>query len=105
MRKYILYSLLLFVALNAFGHTGEVHSYMGTVTKLDDDGSFLLTKTDGKNVRVHVSKETRYVHADGRVAGRAELVTGRRVVVTLSKDGRTATSIKLAAVKPAVRKP
>ena len=99
MRKFVLYSLLLLVALNAFGHAGEVHKYMCTVTTLHDDGSFMLEKTDGKTMHVQVSKTTAYQHADGHVARRAEVVVGKRVVVTISKDGKTASLVKLAAAK------
>jgi len=97
MRKLVLYSLLLLVTLNAFGHAGEVHKYMGTVTTLHDDGSFMLKKTDGDTIHVAVAKTTVYLHADGRSATRAELVAGKRVVVTISKDGKTASTIKFAA--------
>ena len=104
MRKFILVSLLLLVALNAFGHAGEVHTYMGTVTALHDDGSFMLKKTDGKTMHVEVSKTTAYLRADGKAAKRAELVAGKRVVVTISKDGKTATTVKLAAAKQTPKK-
>ncbi len=99
MRKLILYSLLLLLALNAFGHAGEVHTYMGTVSALHDDGSFMLKKTDGNSMHVHVSRTTAYLHANGNAARPAELVAGKRVVVTIGKDGKTATTIKLAAAK------
>jgi hypothetical protein len=99
MRRFILFPLLLLLALNAFGHAGEVHTYMGTVTALHDDGSFLLKKTDGKTVPVAVSDKTAYLHADGRAAAHADLTAGKRVVVTISKDGKTASTIKLAAAK------
>lgn len=104
MRKFILFSVLLVVALNAFGHAGEVHTYMGTVTAIHDDGSFMLKTTDGKTKHVQVSKTTTYLHADGKSAKRTELATGKRVVVTIAKDGKTATTIKLAAAKPAPSK-
>ncbi|HEX8409402.1 MAG TPA: hypothetical protein VF883_11090 [Thermoanaerobaculia bacterium] len=97
MRKFILFSLLLVVALNAFGHAGEVHTYMGTVTALHDDGSFMLQKTDGKTMHVLVSDKTAYLHASGKVATRAELTAGKRVVATISTDGKTASTIKIAA--------
>jgi hypothetical protein len=99
VRKLILYSLLLLLALHAFGHAGEVHTYMGTVTALHGDGSFMLEKTDGKTMHVYVSKATVYLHADGRAAARADLTAGKRVVATISKDGKTASTIKLAAAK------
>lgn len=99
MRKSILYSLLLLLALNAFGHAGEVHNYMGTVTAVHDDGSFTLAKTDGTTMHVAVSASTTYLHADGKAASRADLTAGKRVVATISKDGKTASTIKLAAAK------
>lgn len=104
MRKFVLFPLLLLVALNAFGHAGEVHTYMGTITAIHDGGSFTLKKTDGKTMHVEVSDRTTCLHADGKTATRAELVAGKRVVVTMSKDGKTATTIKLAAAKPAASK-
>jgi len=97
MRKFILVSLLLLVALNAFGHAGEVHTYMGTVTALHDDGSFMLEKTDGKTMHVLVSDKTAYLHANGKAATRADLTAGKRVVATISTDGKTASTIKIAA--------
>ena len=100
MRKFIFLSLLLVVALNAFAHAGEVHTYMGTVAATHDGGSFTLKKTDGNTMQVEVSDATAYLHADGSAASRAELAGGKRVVVTMSKDGKTATTIRLAAAKP-----
>ena len=97
MRKFILLSLLLLVALNAFGHAGEVHTYMGTVTALHDDGSFMLKKTDGKSMHVMISDKTAYLHANGKAATRADLTAGKRVVATISTDGKTASTIKIAA--------
>ena len=99
MRQLIFYSLLIIVALNAFGHAGEVHKYMGSVTALHDDGSFTLKKTDGGTMDIEVSNATVYQHADGRVAKRAELGAGARVVVTISTDGKTASLVKFAAKK------
>lgn len=99
MRKLILFTLLLVVALNAFGHAGEVHKYMGTVTAVHDDGSFMLKKTDGTTMHILVAKTTAYQHADGKAATRADLAAEKRVVVTISTDGKTATLVKLAAAK------
>ena len=95
MRKLILFSLLLLAAANALGHAGEVHTYMGTVTALHDDGSFLLKKTDGKTIHVFVSEKTVYLHSDGKAAIRTDVTAGKRVVVTISKDGKTATTVKI----------
>lgn len=99
MPRSVLFVLLLLVAFNAFSHAGEVHNYMGTVTTVHDDGSFMLKKTDGKTIHVVVSKATIYLHANGKAATRAQLTTEKRVVVTIAKDGKTASKIKLAAAK------
>ena len=101
MRKLALYSLLLVFAINAFGHAGEVHNYMGTVTALHDDGSFMLEKTDGTTMHVLVSARTAYLQADGKAASAADLSVGKRVVATISKDGKTASTIKVAQSKRA----
>lgn len=98
MRRLILVSLFLIAALNAFGHAGEVHKYMGTVSAVQGE-SFTLAKTDGTSMQVFVSPSTVYQQADGAAAGRADVAAGRRVVVTISTDGKTATLIKFAAVK------
>ncbi len=97
MRTFILASLLLLVTLNAFGHAGEVHTYMGTVTALHENGSFTLEKTDGKTMHIEVSDKTAYLHANGKTATRSDLAAGKRVVATISKDGKTASTIKIAA--------
>jgi ferric-dicitrate binding protein FerR (iron transport regulator) len=99
MRRFILSSLLMLFTASVFGHAGEVHSYMGTIRTLDHDGSFLLDKTDGTSMKVQVSKTTVYLHADGTPAKRAVLTAGKRAVVTIAKDGKTATTIRIAARK------
>lgn len=83
----------------AFGHAGEIHNYMGTITMLNRDGSFLLKKTDGKTMHVHVAKTTTYLHAAGHAAKASELKVGSRVVARISKDGKTALTVKFAPVK------
>ena len=99
MRKIILCSLLLLIALHAFGHAGEVHTYMGTISIVHEDGSFMLQKTDGKTIHVGLLKNTAFVYSNGKAATRAQIAAGKRVVVTMSKDGKTATKIKFAVAK------
>jgi len=99
MKKTLAVFLLLLVATMAFGHAGEVHSYMGTVTTMHDDGSFMLKKTDGKTMHAQVAKTTTYLHADGSAANASEMKVGTRVVVKVAKDGKTALSVKMAARK------
>ena len=101
MKKTIAVSLLLLFAMAtlAFGHAGETHSYMGTVTTLHDDGSFMLKKTDGTTMHVLVAKTTTYLRADDKPATHADLKAGMRVVAKIAKDGKTALSVKMAAQK------
>lgn len=85
--------------MNSFGHAGEVHKYMGTVTTVNENGSFVLKTTEGKEVAVEVSKATAYRHSDGASALRSDVTAGKRAVVTISKDGKTASEVKLAKAK------
>ena len=48
-------------------------------------------------MHVMVSNKTAYLHANGKAATRAEPTAGKRVVATISKDGKTASTIKIAA--------
>jgi hypothetical protein len=97
LRTFVLSLLFGAITATAFGHAGEVHKYMGTVTSVQQDGSFALNTTDGQTFRGAVSDATVYQHANGGTASRSELVAGKRVVVTISKDGKTATLVKFAA--------
>lgn len=89
--------LLLFTATVAFGHAGEEHTYLGTVTKLNADGSFVINMTNKKDRTVLVSKNTTYTHSDGHKGQRSELTVGQRVSVRIAKDGKTALNVKFAA--------
>lgn len=100
MKRSIVSVVILIAAFvsasTLFGHAGEVHTYMGTVAVLHEDASFTLKKTDGVTITVQVSSETVYVYADGAAADRTAVKAGKRVVVTISKDGKTASTVKLA---------
>ena len=105
MKRISIVSLLiLFTATLLFAHAGEIHTYLGTITQLNADGSFVIEMTNGKARTVLVSKETTYTHADGHKAKRSELAVGKRVAAKISKDGRTALNVKLAAAKKAKKK-
>ena len=93
--------LLLFTATIAFAHAGEVHTYLGTITKINEDGAFVMVMTNGKERTVLISKTTTYTHADGHKAKHAELAVGKRVSAKISKDGKTALNVKLAAIRKA----
>jgi len=81
---------LLLVAAAAFAHAGHAHTYMGTVSMLHDDGSFMIKTTDGKDVTIATSAATTYDPS------RAGLAVGKRVVVKMTLDGKTASSVKMA---------
>ena len=98
MKRIAALSLLfLFSATLAFGHAGEEHTYLGTITKLNADGSFVIRMTNKKDRTVLVSKNTKYTHSDGHKAQRSELAVGQRVSVRVAKDGKTAISVKFTA--------
>jgi hypothetical protein len=89
--------LLLLIPTLAFAHAGEVHSYRGTVATLHEGGAFTLQETGGMTIEVQVAATTTWLYADGSSARAADLKAGNRVVVRMSKDGKTATSVKMAA--------
>jgi hypothetical protein len=89
MRQTIAVLALLLIAAAALAHAGHAHTYMGTVTMLHDDGSFMMKTTDGKDVTIATSSQTTYDPA------RASLAVGKRVVVKMTLDGKTAASVKL----------
>ena len=94
-RNALFLSLItLIVASSAFGHAGEIHSYMGTITATGD--TFTMKTTDGDEVSFVTSAKTSYRFSDNAPAKRSDIATGSRVVVVISKDGRTASSIKIA---------
>lgn len=98
MKRIALLTLLfLFTTTIAFAHAGEEHTYLGTVTKVNADGSFDIKMTNGKDRTVLVSKNTKYIHADGHTGKRSEVVVGKRVSVRISKDGKTALNVKFRA--------
>ena len=91
--------LSLGFTLSAFAHEGEIHTYMGTVSSVDGDGSFTLATTKGTTKHVLLSNSTTYTHSDGHAAKRSEIKKGTRVVVRISKDGKTALNVKMAPTK------
>lgn len=100
IRRIALFSLLLLLTTTvAFAHAGEVHTYLGTITEMTKDGSFVMKMTNGKERTVLVAKTTTYTHADGHKAKPSELAVGKRVSAKISKDGKTALDIKLSAKK------
>lgn len=91
-------ALLLILTGNLFAHAGEVHAYMGTITAAEGE-SFTLKTTKGESVSFVTASATTYRFADNSPAERSDIAVGSRVVVEISKDGKTATSVKLARKK------
>jgi len=91
---FILFSFVF--AAFAHAHVGEVHTVMGTVTMLHGDGSFMMKTTAGDTITIQITKNTVWLRADGRAAKAGDLKTAGRVVVKISKDGKTALSVKMA---------
>lgn len=102
-RIAILSLLLLLTATMAFAHAGEVHTYLGTITKINADGSFVIRMTNGKDRTVLIAKSTTYSHADGHKGKHPELAVGKRVSAKIAKDGKTALNVKVSAVKKAAK--
>ena len=100
MKRPIAVSLLILFSIPAlaFAHAGEVHSYMGTVTSLREDG-FMLETSDGATMHVQIASTTTFLHADGQAAKASDLKVGTRVVAKIGKDGRTALTIRMAGKK------
>ena len=96
MRRFFLILVVMVFAVPLFGHAGEAHTYMGTVTMLRDN-SFNMTTKDGKQVTVNYTDKTSFAHSDNHPARNSELAVGWRVVVKRSADGKTATSVKMSA--------
>lgn len=100
MKRIAIFSLiLLLTATIAFAHAGEEHTYLGTITELNTDGSFVMKMTNGKDRTVLVSKTTTYTHADGHKGDLSELGVGQRVSAKISKDGKTALDVKFSVPK------
>jgi hypothetical protein len=72
---------------------------MGTVTMIHGEDAFMMKTTDGKELTIYTTPKTAYTNAYNRAAKKSELVVGTRVVVKMSTDGKTATSVKMSAPK------
>ena len=99
MKRVSILSLALIFAVStiAFAHAGEVHTYLGTITKINANGSFVLKMKGGKDRLVLTSKNTSYNHSDNHAGKHSELKVGRRVSAKISKDGKTALNVKMSA--------
>jgi hypothetical protein len=98
MKKLFAMSLfLLLTVTGAFAHAGHIHTYMGSVTMLHGDNAFMIKTIDGKDMTIETSPKTTWLHSDKHAATKSDLVVGTRVVVKMSTDGKTATSVTMSA--------
>jgi hypothetical protein len=98
-RLFVITALLVIAAIPAFAHPGHVHSYMGTVSMLHGDNTFMIETEKGDVVTVVTNKKTAFTHGDNSKAKLSDLQEGMRVVIKMSTDGKTATSIKMSPAK------
>ena len=92
MKKTIAAVFVLFLAVNVFAHAGHQH-VLGFVKQLTGD-SLLVHTTKGTDATVALTKATMYMRGDA-AATRADLVPGTRVVIDLTKDGKSAEMVKI----------
>lgn len=96
MRKLLVLLFFFATATTAFAHAGHVHTYMGTVTAVRGSSAFTMKTTNGRDVTVQTSPTTKWQRADGGAANPADLAAGKRVVVKMMLDDKTAASVKMA---------
>ncbi|MEQ1760661.1 MAG: hypothetical protein ABL986_20315 [Vicinamibacterales bacterium] len=102
MKKRMLFAMLALTVMTfgsrvqLFAHEGHDHKVMGTVTMAGAD-HVMLKDQDGKDVTVHVTKDTK-VKAKPAVKV-ADIKPGTRVVITaeMEKDQMMAKTIEVGA--------
>jgi uncharacterized protein YxeA len=98
MKKLIAVSLFLLLAVTgALAHAGHIHTYMGSVTMLHGDNGFMMKTTDGKDLTIQTSPQTKWLYSDNHAAKSSELAVGQRVVVKMMADGKTAATVTMSA--------
>src|SRR5712691_4047495 len=98
-KQFAVLAIIALIVTSAFAHAGHVHTYIGTVTMLHGDNTFMIKTTDGKDITVTTSPTTKYLHADKHAANRSKVVVGSRVVVKMNTDGKTVASVKIGSGK------
>lgn len=104
MRRFLSILVVLAFTFPLFAHGGEAHTYMGIVTMLHKDNSFMMKTKDGKEMSIRYDNKTTFTHSDNRPAQKSELAVGSRVVVKMSADGKTATSVKMSVPAKTTKK-
>ena len=96
-RVLLITALLVMASVPLFAHPGHVHTYMGTVSMLHGDNTFMMETAKGDVVTVQTDSKTAFVLSPGNHKGKmGDLEEGMKVVVKMSTDGKTATSITMS---------
>lgn len=96
LRRLTIISILtLALAATAFAHGGHKHQFLGTVKMLHEN-HLVVTTTEKKDVTFTLTATTR-LSKGPNAATKADLIEGARVSVSVENDGRTATTVKIAA--------
>ena len=90
-----LFLILVLASLSIYAHGTDSHSILGTVKSLEDD-ILVVTSSEGKDLTVELTGETRYTRGAEEVS-REALSPGTRVSVKLSHDNQKVVSIRLGA--------
>ena len=97
-RAGVVFILVALATVSVFGHAGEVHTILGTV-KAVQENHFVIIDKNGKEVNAVVGRNTKYWKGKA-TATIADIKAGTRVSVVLSKDGKTATTVRIGVSKP-----
>lgn len=83
----------------AFAHQGVDHTILGTVKEVSQE-HMVVTKKDAKEVRILLTRETKYTKAKAKAdAKHSDLAVGSRVSIQVTEDGKTALSVKIGTTK------
>ena len=98
MRKIVAVMILVsMIASVAAAHNGHIHHVLGTVKSVGAE-KMVLTKTDGREMTVLLTKSTRFEKVK-KAAKRSDVRVGSRISVDLANDSRTAVAIRIGAAK------
>ena len=93
----VLTAVLLAPAVRVLAHEGHEHKVMGAITMAAAD-HIMLTTTDGKDVTIRVTKDTKVKPTPTMKV--AEIKPGTRVVVTAVTDKDMTMTAKVIQVAP-----
>lgn len=81
----------------AFAHQGVEHTVLGTIKELSAE-YMVVTKKDAKEVRILLTRDTKYTK--GKAAAKhSDLAVGIRVSIEVEEDAKTAVSVKIGTAK------